>query len=223
MREIMHFFKHNPEWIRDFYRNLKDLWIDHKPLVITMLCSAVFVGMYALLSYQGSGISNKISLQAKQNEVVLHELNEMKSYLQEAESGPFNTKQQQTILKSLEKDINNAEKSLQDNAKVEDIKKVSTQIASAQNDIDSHLNEIKKALSENTGSKEYLDKSALPFHVISVDVIAGQPYVSIEYANHITPLAVGDVLIDWRVIRADYEASMAEFVNDKNQHVKISL
>jgi hypothetical protein len=223
MRELFHFYKNRPEWMREFYIQLKDVFTENKYMFSGIFGFIFLMGFLILSNHQGEKISDAISLQKKHDEIVLHELNEIKVYLQDVESSPFNTNQQQAILQSLEKDIVNAQKSIVDVAKVGDIKKVSSQIASVKDDFDSQMSDIKKAISQGVGKKEYLDKSVLPFHVISVDVIAGQPYVSIEYANHVSPLAVGDTLTGWRLAMADYESSMSEFVNEKNQYVKISL
>ena len=59
--------------------------------------------------------------------------------------------------------------------------------------------------------------------MVSVDRIAGLPYVSVDYAKHISPLAVGDQLAGWRVMAAYFDAGVAEFVNDKDQYVKVVI
>ncbi len=83
--------------------------------------------------------------------------------------------------------------------------------------------DLKKSVSSSLGNKEYLDSSLLPFQVISIDVIGGEPYISINYADHISPLGVGDLLVGWRVTSADSDQGIAVFVNEKNQFIRISL
>jgi len=63
----------------------------------------------------------------------------------------------------------------------------------------------------------------LPFHVLAVDVIAGEAYVSVDYAHHVSPMALDDLLGSWRLDSADYDSNTAEFVNEKNQFVRVNL
>ena len=223
MRKLFHFYKNKPEWMNEFYSEIRIIWGEKKVLIIsTGLISAVL--LFSIISgNKKTNVTDLVSLQNKRSETILRELNEINSVLHDVESNPFNTKQQQMSLQSLEKDIASTQKSMVDVAKSTDIQKVSNQISLVKDDIDSQMGDLKKAVSKSIGSKEYLDASVLPFHVISVDVIAGQPYVSINYANHISPLAIGDLLTGWRVVNADYDSGIAEFSNEKNQYVKVSL
>jgi hypothetical protein len=223
MRTLFHFFKNKPEWMNDFHNQLQIVFNERKGVIISAAGFIATLMFLITLSHQNTKVNNIASSQNKHSAVVLHELKEMNSFLHDVEISPFNTKQQQVTLQALEKDVLSAQKSLVGVAKSDDIQRISGQIASVKDDIDIQMGNLKKSLSESGASKQYLDANTLPFHVISVDVIAGQPYVSVEYASHISPLAVGDLLTGWRVISADYDLGSAEFVNDKNQYIKINL
>jgi hypothetical protein len=208
----------------EFYHQLRIILNSKKCLLILSLSSLFLIGNVSfLISHKETKITDSASLQNKRNEIILHELDDISSVLHDVASNPLNSKQQQMALQSLEKNILITQKAMVDVARSSDIQKVSGQIASVKDDIDAQMNDMKKVISEGMGSKQFLETSALPFHVISVDVIAEQPYVSVEYANHISPLAIGDVLTGWRVIRADYESGLAEFENEKNQLVKVNI
>ena len=73
------------------------------------------------------------------------------------------------------------------------------------------------------GSKAYLDAKTLPFQVISIDVMAEQPLVSIDYDHRRMPLSRGDTLAGWQITEADYASSTVEFKNNQDQYVKVSL
>ena len=223
MRTLFHFYKNNPEWMNECYSELRIIWKEKKSLII-IITSFIAVLFFSIISgHKNMNVTDLISLQNKRSEAILRELNDINSVLHNVESNPSNTKQQQLALQTLEKDIASTQKSMIDVAKSTDIQKVSSQIALVKDDIDSQISDLKKAVSKSIGSKEYLDASALPFHVISVDVIAGQPYVSVEYASHVSPLSAGDLLVGWRVVSAEYDTGISEFVNEKNQYVKVSL
>ncbi len=160
---------------------------------------------------------------ANRSDTILRQLNAMHIILKEVVSNPSNSKQEQIVLKRLEDNMASVQKSLMNVAKSSDIQEVSKQISLVKDDIDSQMVDLKKSVSSSLGNKEYLDASSLPFYVISIDVIGGEPYVSINYADHISPLGIGDLLVGWRVTSADSDQSVAVFVNEKNQFVRISL
>jgi hypothetical protein len=223
MRTLFYFFKNRPKWMNKFQNQLWMILVKRK-LLLVMGISFLFVFIFSIITGdKNRAMTDLVSLQNKRSEVILLELQDINSVLHHVEDNPLNSKQQQMALQSLERNIVSTQKAMIDVAKVSDIQKVSGQITSVKDDIDSQMNDIKKAIAENRGSKQFLDTSTLPFHIVSVDVIAGQPYVSVKYASHISPLAIGDLLTGWRVVNADYESGIAEFVNEKNQYVKVSL
>ncbi len=220
MRDLFHFYKNKPEWMQECCDQLRIFFQENKmfSLFISYLIFTTF-----LLFLENHRETSMNALQAKHDTTILRELKNINTALQVVENNPNNTKQQQDILQGLEKNILNVQKSMADFAKTRDIENIALEISSAKDEIGTQLHDIKKTISENSNSKEYLDASTLPFHIISVDVISGQPYVSVQYANHVSPLSIGDELAGWRVISADYESTVSEFVNDKNQHIKVSL
>lgn len=62
----------------------------------------------------------------------------------------------------------------------------------------------------------------LPFHVNSLDIIAGSPYISIEYQQASLPLRVNDPLAGWKAIDMDITNSKVVFENLKT-HRKITV
>lgn len=182
------------------------------------LCGVIIAYRYQSRLHE----SHLSSLQMKRNEQILHVLNDVNGQLASLSKTPANNVQKQALLK-IENDLVGLQQSIIEVAKSSDIQKVSSQISSVKEDMDEHMSDIKRAVSDSMGNKQFLNANVLPFHVISIDVIGGQPYVSVNYADHVTPVGVSDVLAGWRLILADYDASVAEFVNDKDQYVKVSL
>ena len=201
--------------------NIKN--IDKKYFYVTAFFVVLFILLILMLSYKKSSTRNISSLQKQHNEVILKKLNEINDTLLAVKNNPVTTKQQQHDLVNIEESILSLQKTITEVAKSSEIQKISSQIASVKDDVNTQINDLKKSISESMGNKQYLDASALPFHVIAIDVIGGQAYVSVDYANHIFPLAIGDILTGWRVSNSDYDSSVAEFVNEKNQFVRISM
>ena len=103
-----------------------------------------------------------------------------------------------------------------------DIFKISSQMTSFQNDMDTQMNNIQKNIAGGI-NKTYLDEKVLPFKVISIDVISGQPFITVGYEHHQTALQVGDSLVNWKIMAADYQERTVKFQNDKGQLVKVTL
>jgi hypothetical protein len=220
MRMIFNLFKNNKDvetlQPNSFWVHVQKYWeivrSDTGWLTIFILSVLIVFFISAIVgTHRHNTMDNLITFQNKHTEIILRKLNDINATLHDVSSKPANAKQQAVL------------QSIVNVAKGSDIKMVSSQIALAKDDIDSQLNNLKKSISESVGSKQYLDEKVLPFHVISIDVIAGQSYVSIEYAHHILPLATSDLMAGWRVISADFDSGIAEFVNEKNQYVKVSL
>jgi len=172
---------------------------------------------------QNNGVSD-LRLTEKQRAItILSQLSDINNQLQQLASNPQNSQSFKTALTHISSALSSFQKSLNELAKTNDIQKVSSQLTSMQNDVDAQMLDLKKAIASSNDAKQYLDAKVLPFHVISIDVISQQPFVSIDYANHITPLAVGDTVAGWKITAADYDAAQVEFKNAQDQYVKIAL
>jgi hypothetical protein len=222
MRTLFHFYKNKPEWMQELYSQLR-ISVEERKFITPVILVLSIVLVIVIAGHSNKTAADLIASQNKRSDTIFHELKDISLVLHDVESNPLNTKQQQTALQLLEKDVSLVQKSIVDVAKSGDIQKIATQMTSVKNDIDTQLTDIKKAVSQSTGGKQYMDISILPFKVNSVDVIGGQPYASVQYGGSFTPMAVGDLLAGWRMVTADYDAWIVEFVNDKNQYIKVNL
>lgn len=222
MRTLFHFFQNKPVWINDLANQTKIIFEERKsPIVIISLCATLLYS--CVINYKNNNLANVISSQNARNVIISREINDIKFLLHDIESNPLNTQKQQEELQSLEKKIDSTQKSMTEVAKSTEVQNISNQISSVKDDFDSRLSDLKKTMSEGNGNKEFLSSDSLPFHVISIDVIAGQSYVSIDFEHHISPLSIGDMLAGWQLITADSITGTAEFKNETNQFIKISL
>ncbi len=60
-------------------------------------------------------------------------------------------------------------------------------------------------------------KASLPFHIKSLDIMAGQPFVSVEYQQNTLPLRINDSLADWKVIKIDMTTGVSLWENLKTR------
>lgn len=222
MQILLNAVKNSRTKMDDFLRQCKMLLNDKKALIsIGIILSSLIFIIFCALSHKRT--AEAYTLQYKRNDVILHKLNDINATVHTLESNPATTIQQKAALQSLQDDVISIKNSINDTAKTIDIQKISEQLASVKNDLDANITDLKKSVSQGMGNKEYVDASALPFHVVSIDIIAGQPYVSVDYGTHILPLTIGDLLTDWRVAYVDYDTGIAEFINEKGQHVKVDI
>jgi hypothetical protein len=178
--------------------------------------------IFFIISYPHAS-NSKMIVKSNSNIQILNQLNEMDLKLEKILQDPGHSKTDEQTVKLIQQDIKLIQRSLVEIAKTSDIQQVSKQIKTIQEDIGNQINDLKKTIKSSSENNEVLDPSVLPFHVVSIDIISGQSYISVDYANHILPVAVGDLLGGWRVSNADYDANIAEFINEKNQVVKINL
>jgi hypothetical protein len=187
-----------------------------------IVCSFV-IFQIVIYFYVGYPHENKVTeLNKKHNEIMLKEFKDL-NYQMQIVAQNKSQKNVYEALQYIQKDADMLQKSILLVAKSTDIQNVSNQINSVREDVDNHINDLKKAMASTMGNKQFLDPETLPFHVISIDVIADQPYVTVDYDNHVLPIAVGDLLAGWRVSSAEYDSKIAEFMNEKNQFIRINL
>ncbi len=171
------------------------------------------------IEHQTATVSNYAFDQNKRTSIILNEITDLKD---QVKSLSVNSKYADKY-KAITAGLDFLQHSIPELAKSSDIQKMSNQLASMKDDVDSQMFDLKKAVANSSDVKQYVNAKVLPFHVISIDVISQQPFVSIEYATHITPLAVGDTVAGWQITSADYDAAQVEFKNDHDQYVKVSL
>jgi ABC-type multidrug transport system fused ATPase/permease subunit len=211
-----------------FYRQMltkiKTLeWNRKRSLISGGVVGLVLVLLVITHFYGKSSSKSQQALQIKRNELMLLQLKEINSKLAEIITNPGDAKVQQEAQMTAQRDISDIQKSILDVAKSADLQKLSIQISSMKDDVDTQMSELKKAVTDGAANKQYLDADVLPFHVVAVDVISGQRYVSVNYADHVTPLALGETLAGWRLTQADFDSYSCEFINEKNQYVHVSL
>ncbi len=207
--------------IAKFRTKLK--WINRNYLVTSISLAVILPLLLLNVGVKNSSIHKIGILQKQKSDLMLKKLNELNNNLESVKDNQTITEQQKVILKNLESDIFTLQKSYSYIAKTTDIQNMSNQITVAKEDINGQLSDFKKIILETLGHKDYLNVAILPFHVIAVDVIAGQPYVTVDYANHVLPLAIGDTLATWRVSEADYDTGTVELVNEKKQFVQVNI
>lgn|GEM_PF-2454123 len=183
----------------------------------------LLIAILLLINHQDSAVSTLALNENKRTSVVMRELNDINNQLQTLSSSPQNSEDFKTAISTINTDLADIHKSISEVAKAADVQRVSSQISSMKDDVDSQMLDLKRAVANSQDAKQYLDPKVLPFHVISIDVISQQPFVSINYASHVTPFAVGDAVAGWQITAADYDAAQVVFKNDRDQYVKVSL
>ena len=163
--------------------------------------------LYAALHHDTSHMTSMANLQNNRTQTILKELNDMHSEFQQLENNP----QSSANLKAALSDMNNH------------LDKIQTGLTSMQSDMDNKITDLQQAVNNNPNTRAYIDAKNLPFQVIAIDVIAQQPFVSVNYDHHVSPLGIGDSLSGWNLMSADYDQSTAVFKNDRDQYVQVAL
>ena len=154
-------------------------------LFLVLLISAVL--SMALLFYlisQSQDLLRSNRIADKHSVTMLNELHDLQSQLQQMAANTNNPSDIRQTVTTLANELATVEKSLADNAKSTDIKRFSDQLGTIQAD----LADLEQSISSQFNAKKYIDPKALPFQVNYLDMISGQPFVSVNYDQHVTPL-----------------------------------
>lgn len=171
-------------------------------LALLIIC----VGLY-LIHHDSTRVIMQQDVQAKHTQSIFSQINDIDSQLQALQTNPQNSQGFKDGLVKINADLENIQQS----------------ITSMKEDMDTQITDLKKVVNTNPNMKQYLDEKELPFKVISIDVIGEQPFASVNYNDHVTPITIGDALAGWVLEKADYSTATAEFKNEKDQYIKVII
>ncbi|MCD6047005.1 MAG: hypothetical protein K0S08_652 [Gammaproteobacteria bacterium] len=171
-------------------------------LILVVSC----VGL-SLVRHDTAHVLSKQNLQENTAKATLKQINDIRDQLEALQTSPQSSDAFKENLVKINSGLGDVQQS----------------ILTMKDDMDSQMSELKKEVNSNPNMKQYLDAKELPFKVISIDVIDQQPFASVNYDNHILPLAVQDALAGWVLDKADFATATAEFKNDKDQYVKVII
>lgn len=189
--------------------------------IYVVLGLVLLIVIIFLIRHLTNSVSSLAIDESSQTRTIVAQLSDVNVQLQKLVTSSQDTKTFKNALANLAEDVSAIEKNVNNLAKASDVQAVSSEISSMHNDVDGQMLDLKRMVANS--SKDYLDPKVLPFHVISLDVISQQPFVSIDYDHHLTPLTIGDSMAGWQITSADYSSGQVEFKNDHNQYVKVLL
>lgn len=182
---------------------------------IPLLVMGVFMIVLISLFHRDEQLARAvIQLENKRTAQLRDQMSDVRAQLEKLSSAT-NSQELKPVFNQLNSEIEGVEKDLTAVAKSAELEKVS-------NSIDSHFDELEKVLATTDDAKQYVDAKALPFTVVSVDVIAQQPFVSVEYDHRVMPVGVGESVAGWKLTSADYDITAVEFKNAQGKYVKVT-
>ena len=108
------------------------------------------------------------------------------------------------------------------------IKALQDTLAQQYTDTQSSLSQIQDTIDSMHNALnpvQTIDAGQLPFHVVSIDVIAGQPVVSVRYNHATLPLEQGTHLAGWQLTQVSFADQSVEFIQhaSNNNNTKTKL
>ncbi len=189
-------------------------------LFFTLLFSALLsLTTLFYVMHENHGADQTTSITNKRSLLILSELSDLHNQVQQLSSTSSNPSELKTALGRLDAELTDIEKEVAETAKNTDIQKLSAQLS----DMQTNLGDLSQTMAAQSISKKYIDAKKLPFHVVSLDMISEQPFISVDYNHHIAPLGIGDSLATWKIVSADYDTQTVELANARGQYVKIIL
>lgn len=188
--------------------------------LVYVLAAYTFILFMTLICmlYQNHNTGLSISQTNQRSTKILTELNNVRYQLQKIDfdQNPENLK---TAITTLTSELSGMEKTITDTAKQPEIEKINQHLAALQ----TGFNDLENTIFSQFNQKKYLNGKALPFQVSYLDMISGQPFVSVNYEHHVIPLGIGDKLNGWTMTLADYAGQSVEFSNGQGQYIKVIL
>ncbi|MCE3268679.1 MAG: uncharacterized protein K0R49_931 [Burkholderiales bacterium] len=183
-----------------------------RPLELIVPASTLFIVVItcvglSLVRHDTSHVISEQNVQASHTKEILSQINDINNQLQILQRNPEVSPEIKDSLMKINTSLDNIPQS----------------IVSMKDDMDSQMTELKKVVNANPNMKQYLDVKELPFKVISIDVLGEQPFASVNYDDHIQPMAVGDAIAGWVLNNADFSTATAEFKNAKDQYIKVII
>jgi len=201
-------------------------WLKQYPwMIITVACIILWflLILMTLIYFQHQSLASTQINNNKNATLILNELNDINNQLQPLSASSQHSRSFQAAFEGIQSDLESLQKQFTDFIQTTNLQHVSSQLTDMHHDVDQQLLDLKNEVAGSNGTKNYLDPHLLPFQVIAVDVITGQPYVSINFDQHIMPLMIGDTLVGWTLIDADYSTSHATFQNNQHQLIQIQI
>jgi hypothetical protein len=154
---------------------------------------------------------------------VFKQLSSIELMLQQAEPKSSDSEQERLSFQQLETNLSSIKTALTSLAKTSDTERIAEQLMHMQIVLNARYDHYDNLLKLLPDKNNNIDASNLPFSVVAIDIIDQTPYVSLNFQDHISPLGVGDKLVDWKLVNADFDENTAVFENAKLQTVRINL
>lgn len=209
------FFSHYGHRLIHFIRQQKISFF------ILYLIAIFILVIYFLMLDESNRISNLSSSQNKQAKEIINKINDVSNNVERLTAYTQKSAEFKETLATINQGLTDIKISVASLAKTSDVLKVDSDVIAMQKNMNDDMDDLKKMVVSQ--SKDYLDPKVLPFHIISIDMLAEQPFISIDYNHRITPLTLGDSLAGWRITQANYERGYVEFKNTNNKYVKVLL
>ena len=197
---LFHFFRKNKEDSTELNslnlqtankHNLKTKLIKALPHVIL---ATLFVGLAFYVKQETTQIKLIFQVSEERQANILSSLNEIQSQMESLKADHEQIHVFTDFLNPVTRDSGEREQSLASLAKSTEVQQIARE-----------LQKLKPANRSADSLKKMHRKSqaipmTLPFRVKSLDIIADQPYASVEYQHNTLPLRVNDQLAGWKAI-----------------------
>lgn len=172
-----------------------------------------FFGLAFFVKHETTQIKLISHVSTEREAEILSALNDLQSQINSIKADHEQIKEMKESITRLERTAA-TEQSVLGLAKATQLQRISDQLQQLQKSYP-----FKKAtfLRKKQAHPSKAIKDSLPFHIKSLDVMAGQSFVSVEYQQNTLPLRINDSLADWKVIKIDMDSGVALWENLKTR------
>ena len=179
-------------------------------LLPTVILATLFVGLAFYVKQETTQIKLIFQVSEERQANILSRLNDMQSQLNDLKADHESIQSLQTSLTHLQQTVA-TEQSLNSLAKSAEVQQIAQQLQQLVS-----VNHASRLL-KNKHPKSPLIPVTLPFRVKSLDVIADQLYVSVEYQQNTLPIKINDQLAGWKAIEMNMTDAKVVWENLKTR------
>ncbi len=179
--------------------------------LITLFFS--FFGLAFFVKHETTQIKLISHVSIEREAEILSTLNDLQSQINSIKADHEQIKAVKETVTRLERTAA-TEQSLSGLAKTTQLQRISDQLQQLQK---SYSSKKTNFLRKKHAHPSKPVKASLPFSIKSLDMMAGQPFVSVEYQQNTLPLRINDSLADWKVIKIDITMGVTLLENMKTR------
>jgi hypothetical protein len=194
-------------------RNMKVLCLKILPHLTLITLFFGFFGLAFFVKHETTQIKFILHVSTEREAEILSTLNDLQSQINSIKTDLEQIREIKETVIRLEHTVA-TEHSVSGLAKAAQLQRISDQLQQLEK---RQVSKKSAFLRKNHAHASKSAKSSLPFIIKSLDMMAGQPFISVEYQQNTIPLRTNESLADWKALKIDVTTGVVIWENLKTR------